>query len=121
MRWTKKKKLYGKQKSCSLIRKLRREKKINEEFEVMLGSLTLEELIGIKLELAAASVNNKLFGLSLWHGMPYIVKDAVFKYAVSATQTKAECMNLLGLKSKNYYELWKTYGANIDDSEEEGN
>tara|TARA_A100001515_G_scaffold3783_1_gene3768 strand:+ start:396 stop:761 length:366 start_codon:yes stop_codon:yes gene_type:complete len=119
MTWTKKKKLYGKKKSYSLIRRLKRERKITEEFEVMLNSLTLEEIIGIKLELASNSVNNRLFGLPLWYGMQYIVKDAVFRYAVSATRTKTECMNFLGLNVRSYHEISKTYGVEFDTSRDE--
>ena len=40
MSWNKKK--VNKNKSASIIKKLRKEGKINEEFEVMLSSLTLE-------------------------------------------------------------------------------
>ena len=84
----------------------------------MLSSLSLEEIIGLKLELAAQSIDNRLFGLSLWHTMPTIVKTAVFKYAVSATRTKTECMNFLGLKNRNYFELSQKYGIDNFFSEE---
>ena len=86
----------------------------------MLNSLSLEEVIGLKLELASAAVNNKLFGLSLWYGMPFIAREAVFKYALSATRTKTECMNFLGLKQKHYYDIWKNYQVeNFFSNEEE--
>jgi len=109
MSWKKKKKLYGTNKNYSLVRKLRIEGKTTEEFEMMLNSISLEELIGLKLELAANAVDNKLFGLALWQGMPFIVREAVFKYALSATRTKTECMNFLGLKRKNFFEISKNY------------
>ena len=48
--WKKKKKLSGKNRYYSLKKKLRRENKITDEFEVMLNSLSLEEVIGLKLE-----------------------------------------------------------------------
>ena len=118
MTWKKKKKLYRNNRNYSLSRKLKRDKKITEEFEIMLSSLSLEELIGLKLELASSSINNKLFGLSLWHGMPSVVKEAVFKYAVSATRTKTECMNFLGLRPKNYYDISKNYEVESYFSEE---
>ena len=118
MTWKKRKKLQGAKRNYNLSRKLRKERKITEEFELMLSSLSLEELIGLKLELAANAVDNRLFGLALWHGMPFIVREAVFKYAVSATRTKVECMNFLGLKQKHYYDLWKTYQIESFFSEE---
>ena len=42
----------------SIANKLRSENKINERFEIMLSSLTLEEIIGLRLELAAKSVKS---------------------------------------------------------------
>ena len=41
----------------SIANKLKTEGKVDEKFEVMLSSLTLEEIIGLRLELAAKSVN----------------------------------------------------------------
>ncbi len=119
MSWKKKKKLYGTNKSYSLARKLKREGKITEEFEMMLNSISLEELVGLKLELAASAVDNQLFGLSLWNGIPFIVREAVFKYAFSATRTRAECMNFLGLKPKNFFEISKNYEVESFFSSEE--
>jgi len=119
MKWTKKKKLQGKQSRYSLVRKLRRDKKTSEEFESMLSALSLEEIIGLKLELASRAIDNRLFGLALWSGMPYIVHEAVFKYAVSATRTKLECMNFIGMKNQRFYELWNRYQIDSYFSEEE--
>ena len=53
MSWKKKKRVQGKNKNHSLSKKLKQDKKITEEFEVMMNNLSLEELIGLKLELAA--------------------------------------------------------------------
>ena len=43
----------------SLIKKLREEKRSNEEFEVMLKHLTLEEIFFLRLELEDESFKNK--------------------------------------------------------------
>ena len=119
MKWIKKRKLQGKQSHYSLIRKLRRDKKTTEEFESMLSALSLEEIIGLKLELAARAIDNRLYGLALWTGMPYIVHEAVFKYAVSATRTKLECMNFLGLANAHFFDLWNRYQIDNYFSEDE--
>ena len=63
----------------------------------MLSSLTLEEIIGLRLELAAKAVNYKLYGLNLWSAIPNIVQDAVLKYVYSAARTKGEMASFLGL------------------------
>ena len=44
----------------SLIKKLREEKRSNEEFEVMLKHLTLEEIFFLRLELEDESFKNNL-------------------------------------------------------------
>ena len=47
MPWQKKKRIQGKNKYYSLSKKLKRENKITDEFEVMFNSLSLEEVIGL--------------------------------------------------------------------------
>ena len=44
----------------SLDNKLRKENKINEDFMLILDRLTLEEIIGLKLESACKVVDGKL-------------------------------------------------------------
>ena len=81
----------------SMANKLKSENKINETFEVMLSSLTLEEIIGLRLELAAKSVNYKLYGANIWSALPNIVQDGVLKYVYSAARTKGEMASFLGI------------------------
>ena len=50
----------------SISNKLKSEGKIDEKFEIMLSSLTLEEIIALRLELAAKAVNYKLYGTNIW-------------------------------------------------------
>ena len=79
----------------------------------MLANLTLEEVIALKLELATKSISNRMYGFPIWHSLHNIVQDAVFKYAYSATRTKAEAMRFLGLQENWFHKLQKKYG--IDD------
>tara|TARA_A100001391_G_scaffold143729_1_gene101445 strand:+ start:1682 stop:2038 length:357 start_codon:yes stop_codon:yes gene_type:complete len=97
------------QKYYSISNKLRTENKINERFEVMMSSLTLEEIIALRLELAAKSVNFKLYGLNIWHSIPDIVRDAVLKYTYSAARTKGEMASFLGLDKSSLKKLLKKY------------
>ena len=48
--------------SYSIAKELRKENKINNEFEAMLSHLTMEEIIALKLELATRSVGGKFYG-----------------------------------------------------------
>jgi len=107
--WNNKRKLYGANKDYSVIRKLRNDGKTNEKFEIMVGSLSLEELIALKLELASKTIGGKLYGLPLWYSLPDIVKDAVLKYALSAARTKMEAARFLGVNKEYFYKLTKKY------------
>tara|TARA_R100000808_G_scaffold23624_1_gene52694 strand:+ start:532 stop:885 length:354 start_codon:yes stop_codon:yes gene_type:complete len=109
MSWKRKKLRKGRNTYYSLSKKLRQEKKINIDFEIMLSNLTLEEIIGLKMELASKPVNNRLYGFPIWHNLTNIVKDAMFKYAYSATRTQVEAMRLLGLRPDYFQKLKKKY------------
>ena len=93
----------------SIANKLKSEGKINERFEIMLSSLTLEEIIGLRLELAAKAVNYKLYGLNLWSTVPDIVKDGILKYVFSAARTKGEMASFLGIDVSTLKKLLKKY------------
>ena len=112
MTWKKRKRIYkGKNESYSISRKLKKEKRSDDIFEVKLGNLSLEEVIALKLELASNSAGKALYGLPLWHSLPDIVQDAMLKYALSATRTKGEAMRLLGLVPKDFKRLEKKFNT----------
>ena len=112
MSWKKQRRLQGKNRYYSLSKKLRREERSSDEFEVMLSQLTLEEVIGLKLELASKTLDGRLFGLPIWASLHSIVQDAVLKYTFSASRTQGEAMRFLGLKKVEMHKLVKKY--NID-------
>jgi hypothetical protein len=109
MSWKPKKRRTGKNRYYSMARKLRREGKSTVEFEVMLNNLSLEDLIALKLELASKVAGSKLYGFKLWHSIPDLVRDAMLKYAMSATRTKNEAQRFLGIDSLNYKKMLKKY------------
>lgn len=100
----------GKYRIYSTAKKLKIAGKITEEFEVMLANLTLEELIALKLENAAKMINNKPYGLDLWHAIPRIARDAVLKFAISAAQTQQDACRILGIKPTQLRKLKNIYG-----------
>ena len=93
----------------SISNKLKSEGKIDEKFEIMLSSLTLEEIIALRLELAAKAVNYKLYGTNIWQNLPNIVQESVLKYAYSAARTKGEIASLLGINKSSLKKLLKKY------------
>ena len=93
----------------SIANKLKTENKIDEKFEIMLSSLTLEEIIGLRLELAAKTVNHKLYGINIWDSIPNIVQDGALKYAYSAARTKGEIASFLGINKTSLKRLLKKH------------
>ena len=98
MSWKKQRRLQGKNRYYSLAKKLRKEKRSSDEFEIMLNQLTLEEVIGLKLELAASHINNKLYNFPVYRSIRYIVKEACLHFALSSTRTFGDAASFLGIK-----------------------
>lgn len=86
-----------KKERINLSDKLRIEKKITEEFETMLGGLTLEEIIGLKVEVSARNLKGKLYGIDLYNAMVKISKDAAFSYAINYCRSEQAAASLLGM------------------------
>lgn len=102
MTWKKKRNLAGKFENYSLSKKLKKENKTSEQFEIMLNSLTLEEIIGLKLEIAYRSAGAALFGLPLWYNMINIAREAILMYAVSACRSDRDAARLLGINREEF-------------------
>lgn len=106
----KKNKNSGKNLYYSISNKLRKEGKSSEEFEILFNSLSLEEVIGLKLELSSKfGLRGKMYGLPIWYSLRTIVKDAVLKYALSATRSKREGARFLGLNEQSFNLMLKKH------------
>ena len=81
----------------SIISKLKDQHKLNDSLLIGISSLSLEELIAIRLELAAKEINNRLYGFDIWKKTNYIVKDAILKFAISTTKSKKDAARFLGI------------------------
>jgi|688.fasta_scaffold26102_16 hypothetical protein len=82
--------------------KLKQNKKITEEFEVMLGGLTLEELIGLKIEVSARNLKGKIYGVNLLGATSRMVKDAALSYAINFCKNEQSGALLLGILLKDF-------------------
>ena len=102
MLWKKKLREYkGRNESYSLRNKLKKNKKITDDFEVMLSSLTLEELIGLKLELSSSYINNKLYNFPIYKSIKYITKESCLMFALSSTRTIKDAASFLGINESD--------------------
>lgn len=98
-------------KNYSFISKMREDRKINDQFLNVLSSLTLEEVIAIKLELAIQLTKHKFYNFPLWKALPSICKDAVLRYVVSACQSKRDGARMLGIDVREFDRLLKRYNT----------
>ena len=93
----------------SISSKLKRENKSNDEFEFRLNNLSLEEIIGLKLEIASRVIKGKFFGIPIYNSMLEVVKAAVVKYAFSCSFTRKEAITFLGVKPWTFKKLLHKY------------
>ena len=88
----------------SVILALKAKNLIDDSLLVCINSLTLEDLIAIKLELSAKHLNNRPYGFDMWRKSRYIIKEAFLKFAISTTNSKKAAARFLGI---NYIEFKK--------------
>ena len=113
--WQKKNQDYkGKSYDYSSINKIKKEKKITSEFEVILSTLTLEEIIAIKLELSSRYINDRLYNFPIWSSLNNIIKEAVLNYALSACRSYSDAASFLGITQREFKNIIKKYNLNID-------
>jgi len=114
--WKKKLREYkGKFENYSIRKKLNSEKKIDCNFETILNSLTLEEIIALKLELAASHINHKLYGFPIIRSIKFIVREAVIMFALSATRTPKDAAAVLGITERQLKEEIEKFDINPKD------
>ena len=90
-------------------------KKTTDDFEAMLHNLSLEEIIGLKLELAASHINNKLYNFPVYRSLRYIVKEACLHFALSSTRTFGDAASFLGIREGDLRKEIIKFNINLDE------
>ena len=98
-----------KSKKRSFISELKHEGRINENFINIVSDLKLEELIAVKLEQSAKVTGGKFYNFPLWHALPYVCRDACFKFVTSVCTTKSDMASFLGLPYEVFSDIYKKY------------
>ena len=93
----------------SFSNKLRKEGRSSEAFEIMLSTLTLEELLALKLETASRLTNGKLYGFNLWSKSVDIIKEALYNAVISISGTNKSATRILGINGQTFNILKKKY------------
>ena len=81
----------------SIIYLLKDQNKINDSMLAVINNISIEDLIAVKFELSANHLNNRLYGFDIWRSSDFIIKEAILKFAVSATNSKKDAARFLGL------------------------
>ncbi len=93
----------------SLIRKLKLDKKLSYDLEILLNSLTLEELIALKLESVVKASGNKMYGIPIWYSLNRIVKETLLLFSLVSCKTKEEAARFLGIDTLKFRKQYKKY------------
>lgn len=94
--------------------------KNRDEVFALFNSLSLEEVIALKLELSSKQLNGRLFGFDIWGSIHHIVREAILIYAISATKSKRDAARFLGISRKQFldefdkYQIEKYFSDRID-------
>lgn len=103
-------------KSYNLSQQLLDAERIDENFIHMLDGLSLEEILGLKLETTARFVKGKLYGFKIYYTLPVILRESLIRYTCRKFTTKSHAANFLGVSLKKYNSLISRRGI----FEEEG-
>jgi len=104
--------------SKSVIKKLKDQNKINDSILTCMNTLSIEDVIAVKFELSAAHLNNRLYGFDIWRRSNSIIKEAILKFAVSATKSKKDAARFLGLTYIEFKRVMKKYKVDTFFSED---
>lgn len=85
---------------------------VNDQLLTLINSLSLEDLIALKLELSSRLINNRLYGFDLWRNTNKVVKEALLKYAIATTKSKKDASRFLGIDYRRFNNLLKEYQIN---------
>ena len=102
-----------------VLKRLRKEKKINENLEILISEISLEDLITLKLEISSKNLNNRIFGPLFLKNIEMMVKDSIIKFAVNRTHSIREAAAMLGTRSSLIKTFIYKYGLGSDFSEKQ--
>ena len=100
-------------KNYSKINELKKMNKIDDQFVYYIETLTLEDIISIKLETTMRNLNFKFFNFPLWKSMHRIVSEALINSVFNLAKNNTEASRILGLDAKQYRNYLSDFGYEI--------
>ncbi len=102
-------KFYSSNKNYNLKNKLLKESKIDKEFLEKLSFITLEDLITLKLLVSTESLKGKIFNFPFLKYTTDICKEAIVRFALSASNNRKEASLILGMKKTDFINYLREY------------
>ena len=93
----------------NLRKKLKKQNKIDAEFETKLNQLSLEEIISLKLNLIFDSVGDKVYGFHIFKNLDHLIKESIIKSTLSYCRSYESARRHLGLDISTWTKLLKKY------------
>ena len=102
-----------KYKNYSKISELKSLNKIDDQFVFYIESLSLEDLISIKLESTMQLLNFKFINFPLWKSFHTITSEALIGSTITVADNNSEAARLLGIDLKLYRNYLSKFGYSI--------
>ncbi len=102
-------KFYSNNKNYNLKNKLLKESKIDKQFLEKLSFITLEDLITLKLLVSSESLKGKIFNFPFLKYTTDICKEAIVRFALSASNNRKEASLILGMKKADFINYLREY------------
>ena len=87
--------------------------KIDDQFVFYIESLSLEDIISIKLETTMKNLNFKFFNFPLWKMSHKIVSEALINAVIGVASNNSEAASILGIDMKQYRRYISEFGYDI--------
>ena len=100
-------------KNYSKISELKKMNKIDDQFVFYLESLSLEDLIAIKIESTLKFMNFKLINFPLWKSFHTITSEALLTAVFGVASNNSEAARILGIDLKQYKNYLSKFGYEI--------
>ena len=102
-------------KNYNYKKELLKQNKINKDFLNRIKLVTLEELVYLKLDSIASSLNGKLLGFPIMKMLPDICKEAFVLFALSVTKNQKDACAMLDTDKVGLINYMKRYKINVGD------
>jgi hypothetical protein len=100
-------------KNYSKISELKKMNKIDDQFVFYIESLSIEDLIAIKIESTMKNLNFKFFNFPLWKSFHSITSEALIVAVFGVASNNSEAARILGIDLKQYKNCLSKFGYEI--------